>query len=127
MNPPCRLLILAVLMVFSGGCQAAPKIVVSPGYVAVRVPADLDATVGGLLEPGCHADLVGTFRLDPEQPDALSAITILQNITVLAISGDTRTGGVTVMIQEGQSEYLILAVEIVRTQNTRLLRVAFSG
>lgn len=65
--------------------------VIDRGWRAVSISVDATSSVTGLVRPGNHVDLIGTFRF-PEmkgdrQFDTLT-LTILQNVVVLATGTD---------------------------------------
>lgn len=62
---------------------------------AVSIPVDQTSSVTGLVEPNDHVDILGTFTFpsvkgDPQQDTV--TLTILQNVTVLAVGRDTAQG-----------------------------------
>ncbi|MDD3117633.1 MAG: Flp pilus assembly protein CpaB [Victivallales bacterium] len=65
--------------------------IVPMGYRAVAIPVDGITSVAGLVRPGNHVDIVGTFRFPEMQGDrALDTLTLtlLQNVVVLAVGDD---------------------------------------
>jgi len=69
---------------------------------AITIEAKLVTAVGGWVRPNDHIDLIGTFR-DP-QTDENVAVTLLQNVIVLATGKITGTTNVN-LIPESQREY----------------------
>jgi pilus assembly protein CpaB len=69
---------------------------------AITIEAKQVTAVGGWVRPNDHVDLIGTFR-DP-QTDENVAVTLLQNVIVLATGKITGTTNVT-LIPESQREY----------------------
>lgn len=69
---------------------------------AITIEANLKASVGGWVRPNDHVDIIGTFR-DP-QSDENVAVTLLQNVIVLATGKITGTTNVN-LIPEGEREY----------------------
>lgn len=64
---------------------AVPK-----GQRAITLPVELSGSLAGLLRPGDHIDLLGTFARS--QGSDFATVTLLQNIPVLA-TGDLRGSG----------------------------------
>lgn len=69
---------------------------------AITIEANLNASVGGWVRPNDHVDIIGTFR-DP-QTDENVAVTLLQNVIVLATGKITGTTNVN-LIPEGERDY----------------------
>jgi pilus assembly protein CpaB len=69
---------------------------------AITIEAKQTTAVGGWVRPNDHVDLIGTFR-DP-QTDENVAVTLLQNVIVLATGKITGTTNVN-LIPESQREY----------------------
>src|SRR5437868_1621482 len=69
---------------------------------AITIDAKAATAVGGWIRPNDHVDVIGTFR-DP-QTDESVAVTLLQNVIVLATGKITGTTNVN-LIPEGQREY----------------------
>lgn len=69
---------------------------------AITLPAKSTTAVGGWIRPNDHVDVIGTFR-DP-QSDEQVAVTLLQNVIVLATGKITGTTNVN-LIPEGEREY----------------------
>ena len=69
--------------------------VVQKGQRALTLPVDLSGSLAGMLRPGDHVDIMGTFAKG--QGTDWATVTLLQNVLVLA-TGDVRGGG------EGDSE-----------------------
>jgi len=55
---------------------------------AISIPVDNQSSISGLIRPGDHVDILGTF-LFPSSADRtkLATITLLQNVTVIATGG----------------------------------------
>ena len=112
--------------------------VVKEGWRALTIPVDKTSSFGGLLRSNDHVDILGTF-LKPAQPGANAAdtaadrdrryvtLTLLQNVTVLAVGGRIgeiegtqtvsesrgRSGfdNVTVLVTPEESELLTFALD----------------
>lgn len=69
---------------------------------AITIEAKANTAVGGWVRPNDHVDVIGTFR-DP-QTDENVAVTLLQNVIVLATGKITGTTNVN-LIAEGEREY----------------------
>ncbi|MFZ5471021.1 MAG: Flp pilus assembly protein CpaB [Myxococcota bacterium] len=90
---------------------------------AVTIEASKTTAVGGWVRPNDHVDVIGTFK-DPQTNESV-AVTLLQNVIVLATGKITGTTNVN-LIPENQREYnsvsllvlpeeaeiLVLAVEL---------------
>ena len=61
--------------------------VIQKGERALTIPVDLSGSMAGMLRPGDHVDVLGTFARNQGQDYA--TVTLLQNVVVLA-TGDTR-------------------------------------
>ena len=69
---------------------------------AITIEAGKNAAVGGWVRPNDHVDVIGTFR-DPASNEQV-AVTLLQNVLVLATGKITGTTNVN-LIPERQREY----------------------
>ncbi|MGA9525682.1 MAG: Flp pilus assembly protein CpaB [Myxococcaceae bacterium] len=69
---------------------------------AVTISADQNASVGGWVRPNDHVDVIGTFR-DPQSNEQV-AVTLLQNVIVLATGNITGTTNVN-LIPESKRDY----------------------
>ena len=100
--------------------------VISEKMRALALPVDRVTSFGGLLRPNDHVDILGTFQ-KPGEGD-VETVTLLQNVTVLAVGaqlgtgrGITDTGGgnarggkvridtVTVLVTPEEAELLVFA------------------
>src|SRR5579863_7976662 len=90
---------------------------------AITIQAAANASVGGWVRPNDHVDIIGTFR-DPQAGEQV-AVTLLQNVIVLAtgkITGTTNVnlipeaqrdyGNVSLLVVPGEVEILQLAQEL---------------
>jgi len=69
---------------------------------AIAIEASKTSSVGGWVRPNDHVDVIGTFR-DPQTHES-TAVTLLQNVIVLATGKMTGTTNVN-LISEAQREY----------------------
>lgn len=90
---------------------------------AVTINAKATTAVGGWVRPNDHVDIIGTFK-DPTTNEQI-AVTLLQNVTVLAtgkITGTTNVAlipenertynDVSLLVLPGEAEMLVLAQEL---------------
>ena len=77
---------------------------------AITIEAKQTTAVGGWVRPNDHVDLIGTFR-DP-QTDENVAVTLLQNVIVLATGKITGTTNVN-LIPESQREYSNVSLLVI--------------
>ena len=77
---------------------------------AITIEAKQTTAVGGWVRPNDHVDLIGTFR-DP-QTDENVAVTLLQNVIVLATGKITGTTNVN-LIPEGQRNYSDISLLVI--------------
>jgi pilus assembly protein CpaB len=90
---------------------------------AITIGAETTSSVGGWVRPNDHVDVIGTFR-DP-QTDESVAVTLLQNVIVVAtgkITGTTNVNllpesqrdynNITLMVIPEEAEILTLATEL---------------
>ncbi len=77
---------------------------------AITIDANKIASVGGWVRPNDHVDVIGTFR-DP-QTDENVAVTLLQNVIVLATGKITGTTNVN-LIPEGQRNYSDISLLVI--------------
>lgn len=77
---------------------------------AVTVEADSTSSVGGWVRPNDHVDVVGTFR-DPQTNESV-AVTLLQNVIVLATGKITGTTNVN-LIPENQRDYTTVTLLVI--------------
>lgn len=96
--------------------------VVKEGWRAMSIPVDQVSSMGGLLQPNDHVDILGTF-MKPEQKEWVT-LTLLQNVTVLAVGSrlgsqqrssedGSRLGfqTVTVLVTPEEAELLTFSVD----------------
>ncbi|HZH13121.1 MAG TPA: Flp pilus assembly protein CpaB [Archangium sp.] len=77
---------------------------------AITIEAKPTTSVGGWIRPNDHVDVIGTFR-DP-QTDENVAVTLLQNVIVLATGKVTGTTNVN-LIPEYQREYNNITLMVI--------------
>ena len=77
---------------------------------AITIDAKAATAVGGWIRPNDHVDVIGTFR-DP-QTDESVAVTLLQNVIVLATGKITGTTNVN-LIPENQREYSNISLLVI--------------
>ncbi|MBK7861197.1 MAG: Flp pilus assembly protein CpaB [Archangiaceae bacterium] len=77
---------------------------------AVTVEAGKTAAVGGWVRPNDHVDVIGTFK-DPQTNESV-AVTLLQNVIVLATGKITGTTNVN-LIPEAQREYSNISLLVI--------------
>lgn len=77
---------------------------------AITIEAKASTAVGGWIRPNDHVDVIGTFR-DP-QTDESVAVTLLQNVIVLATGKITGTTNVN-LIPENQREYSNISLMVI--------------
>ena len=90
---------------------------------AITIEAGKNTAVGGWVRPNDHVDIIGTFR-DPQSNEQV-AVTLLQNVIVLAtgkITGTTNVnlipeaqrdyGNVSLLVIPEEAEILVLASEL---------------
>jgi pilus assembly protein CpaB len=71
----------------SSGSGSGLQALVPPGMRAFTIEVNQFTGVGGMLEPGCRVDVIGTLS-DPKTRENMSK-TVLQNIKILAIGRST--------------------------------------
>jgi pilus assembly protein CpaB len=77
---------------------------------AITIEATKTASVGGWVRPNDHVDVIGTFR-DPATNES-TAVTLLQNVIVLATGKITGTTNVN-LIPEGQRDYANVSLMVI--------------
>lgn len=77
---------------------------------AITIGASLTTSVGGWIRPNDHVDVIGTFR-DPQTNESV-AVTLLQNVIVLATGKITGTTNVN-LISESQREYSNISLLVI--------------
>jgi pilus assembly protein CpaB len=77
---------------------------------AITIEAKASTAVGGWIRPNDHVDVIGTFR-DP-QTDENVAVTLLQNVIVLATGKITGTTNVN-LIPENQRDYSNISLLVI--------------
>jgi len=99
--------------------------VVQKGQRALTIPVDLSGSLAGMLRPGDHIDLMGTFAKG--QGTDWATVTLLQNVLVVA-TGDLRGGAendaesstpgavrgfssITVSVDPEEAELLVFAMQ----------------
>jgi len=99
--------------------------VVQKGQRALTIPVDLSGSLAGMLRPGDHIDMMGTFARG--QGTDWATVTLLQNVLVIA-TGDLRGGAegdaetstannvrgftsITVSVDPEEAELLVFAMQ----------------
>jgi len=77
---------------------------------AITLDARPTSSVGGWIRPNDHVDVIGTFR-DP-QTDESVAVTLLQNVIILATGKITGTTNVN-LIPENQRDYSTITLMVI--------------
>ena len=77
---------------------------------AITLDAAKSAAVGGWVRPNDHVDIIGTFK-DPQRNESV-AVTLMQNVTVLATGKITGTTNVN-LIPEGQRDYSNISLLVI--------------
>ena len=77
---------------------------------AITLEAGKTTAVGGWVRPNDHVDIIGTFK-DPQTNESV-AVTLLQNVIVLATGKITGTTNVN-LIPEAQREYSNVSVLVI--------------
>ncbi len=77
---------------------------------AITIEAGRTQSVGGWVRPNDHVDVIGTFR-DPQTNEQV-AVTLIQNVTVLATGKITGTTNVN-LIPEGQRDYANVSLLVI--------------
>ena len=97
--------------------------VVKEGWRALAIPVDRMSSLGGLLQPNDHVDVLGTF-MKPDIREWIT-LTLLQNVTVLAVGAQLGSKGrstnpegknksfqtVTVLVTPEEAELLTFAID----------------
>jgi pilus assembly protein CpaB len=91
---------------------------------AITIDASKTAAVGGWVRPNDHVDVIGTFR-DP-QTNENTAVTLLQNVIVLATGKVTGTTNVN-LIPEQQREYSNVSLLVIPEEAEILVLAAELG
>jgi pilus assembly protein CpaB len=92
--------------------------IVRPGERALSMPVDERSGVSGLIRPGDHVDILGTFT-DPVKKERVT-VTVLQNVTVLGVGGqlsgeykggrDSKYSTLTLDVSQEEAEILVFAL-----------------
>ncbi len=92
---------------------------VQKGQRAMTIPVDLSGSLAGMLRPGDHVDLLGTFARG--QGTDWTTVTLLQNVLVLAVGSSSETeaevnpnrpfSSITVSVDLEEAELLAFAVQ----------------
>ncbi|MHB8878874.1 MAG: Flp pilus assembly protein CpaB [Myxococcaceae bacterium] len=77
---------------------------------AITIEAGKTTAVGGWVRPNDHVDVIGTFK-DPQTNESV-AVTLLQNVIVLATGKITGTTNVN-LIPENQREYTTVSLLVI--------------
>ena len=91
---------------------------------AVTIDANTSATVGGWVRPNDHVDVLGTFK--DAQTNESVAVTLLQNVIVLATGKITGTTNVN-LIPEGQRNYSNVSLLVLPEEAEILVLAQESG
>ena len=102
--------------------KLSPKLMT--GFRAFTIESAGPSAVGGWVKPNDHVDVLGTFR-DPNTNEQM-AITLLQNVVVLATGKMTGTTNVN-LIPEGQRDYSNVSLLVNPTEAEMLLLASEMG
>jgi pilus assembly protein CpaB len=91
---------------------------------AITIDAKAATAVGGWIRPNDHVDVIGTFR-DPQTNES-TAVTLLQNVIVLATGKVTGTTNVN-LIPEAQREYNNVSLLVIPEEAEVLVLAAELG
>jgi len=91
---------------------------------AITIEANKISAVGGWVRPNDHVDVIGTFR-DPQTNEQV-AVTLLQNVIVLATGKITGTTNVN-LIPESQREYTNVSLLVIPEEAEILVLAAELG
>lgn len=91
---------------------------------AVTVEASKVTAVGGWVRPNDHVDVIGTFK-DPQSNESV-AVTLLQNVIVLATGKITGTTNVN-LIPESQRDYQTVTLLVIPEEAEILVLAADLG
>ena len=91
---------------------------------AITIEAAKTVAVGGWVRPNDHVDLIGTFK-DPQTNESV-AVTLLQNVIVLATGKITGTTNVN-LIPESQREYSNVSLLVIPEEAEILVLAAELG
>ena len=87
---------------------------------AITIPAAGPSAVGGWIRPNDHIDIIGTFR-DPQSQEQM-AVTLLQNVVVLATGKITGTTNIN-LLPEGDRGYADISL-LVLPEEAEILTLA---
>lgn len=93
---------------------------IQSGSRAITIDVSKKTSVGGWIRPNDHVDIIGTFR-DPASSDN-SAVTLLQNVVVLATGKLTGTTNFN-LVPESQRDYSNVTL-LVLPEEAQLLTLA---
>lgn len=103
-----------------GGSEGELRLqdIVKPGDRALSMPVDDRTGISGLLQPGDHVDIIGTFT-DAIKKERVT-VTVLQNVAILAVGGkvagkfkggaDSKYSTITLLVSQEESEILVFAL-----------------
>jgi pilus assembly protein CpaB len=91
---------------------------------AITIDANTSASVGGWVRPNDHVDILGTFK--DAQTNESVAVTLLQNVIVLATGKITGTTNVN-LIPEGQRNYSNVSLMVLPEEAEILVLAQESG
>ncbi len=91
---------------------------------AITIEAGKTTAVGGWVRPNDHVDVIGTFK-DPQTNESV-AVTLLQNVIVLATGKITGTTNVN-LIPESQREYSTVSLLVIPEEAEILVLAAELG
>jgi pilus assembly protein CpaB len=91
---------------------------------AITLDASKSAAVGGWVRPNDHVDIIGTLK-DPQTNESV-AVTLMQNIIVLATGKVTGTTNVN-LIPEAQREYSNVSVLVIPEEAEMLVLASELG
>src|SRR5687767_4381504 len=93
-------------------------------FGAITIEAGKTTAVGGWVRPNDHVDVIGTFK-DPQTNESV-AVTLLQNVIVLATGKITGTTNVN-LIPEAQREYSNISLLVIPEEAEILVLAAELG
>jgi pilus assembly protein CpaB len=99
------------------GASAGLATTLQKGQRAITLPVDASGSLGGMLRPGDHVDVLGTFARS--QGSDWATVTLLQNVLVLATGSERGDGAssnrsfsnITVAVDLEEAELLVFAMQ----------------
>ncbi|MBI5789008.1 MAG: Flp pilus assembly protein CpaB [Candidatus Schekmanbacteria bacterium] len=103
--------------------------IIRKGERAISIPVSPVSSVNNFIRPNDHVDIIGTFKIEypniradaPPPSPTFTTLTILQNVTILAVGSDTEYSGRIGKGRPDAGSYTAITVEVTEEEAQQLV------